>query len=149
MSDADIVMSPEPTSPIDDALNEHHREIENSCLEIMSAAYANEPRDLVLRWREVERELLQHMAAEELLLLPRYQEVDPANAQEVRDQHGNLRDHAFEIGVAIQLHTIQCDQLQEFVGELRAHAAFEAALYRWAQQHLGTDRRRRLLQVLR
>ena len=131
-------------------LGQHHREIEDACLAILSAGFADEPRDLTRRWSEVEHQLLDHMTAEEHLLLPAYQRADPENAQDLRDQHARLRERAFDIGIAIQLHTIRCEQLQQFVAELRAHARNEeASLYRWADQHLGDDEHHRLRAWLR
>jgi hypothetical protein len=67
----------------------------------------------------------------------------------LREQHSTLHDRAFDIGIAVQLHVIHCDQLREFIDELRAHAARENALYGWAQEHLKSDGRRQLLAVLR
>ncbi|HEU4726392.1 MAG TPA: hemerythrin domain-containing protein [Kofleriaceae bacterium] len=138
------------THSVEDVLGAHHREIEAECFEIMSAGFADEPRDLTLRWAKVERELLEHMAAEEQLAFPDYQREDPENAQDLRDEHAVLREHALEIGIAIQLHTIRCEQLQQFVDELRAHAAHEErSLYRWAQAHLDPDRRHALISLVR
>ncbi len=136
--------------PVDDVLGEHHLEIEAECLEIMSAGLADDPRDLVRRWAKVERELLEHMAAEERMVFPAYQRADPENAQDLRDDHAVLREHALEIGIAIQLHTIRRDQLQRFVDQLRAHARREeASLYRWAQGNMDASHRHTLLALVR
>jgi len=135
-----------PAGSVGDLLGEHHRDIEAACLEIMSAALADDPRDLVLRWRAVERRLLDHMAAEEQVLLPAYQQAEPENAQDLRDEHAVLRDHAYEIGISIQLHAISCARLQQFVDELRAHTRREqASLYRWTEQHGGAAELQRLV----
>jgi len=137
-----------PNGPVSDALSEHHREIEAACLEIMAAGFTDDPRDLALRWRVIERELLAHLATEEDLLLPAYQHADPENAQLLREDHEAIRKHALELAVAIQLHSIRIEQLQAFVDELRAHAhREETSLYLWAQANLALDHdhRRRLL----
>lgn len=137
-----------PSGQVSDTLAEHHREIERACLEIMSAGLADDPRDLTLRWRVIERELLAHMATEEDLLLPAYQHADPENAQWLRDDHAALRKRALELAVSIQLHSVRIEQLQEFVDALKAHAAREErTLYPWAQANLDlhVDHRRRVL----
>jgi hemerythrin superfamily protein len=145
-----VSCSPLACYPVDDVLGAHHREIEAECLEIMSAGFADDPRDLVWRWGKVERELLEHMAAEERMVFPAYQQADPENAQDLRDEHAVLREHALAIGVAIQLHTIRCEQLQHFVDEMRAHARHEeASLYRWAQGNLDASHRHTLLALVR
>jgi len=136
--------------PVDDVLGAHHLEIEAECLEIMSACFTDDPRDLTLRWGKVECELLEHMAAEEHMVFPDYQRADPENAQDLRDEHAVLREHALELGIAIQLHTIRREQLQLFVDQLRAHARHEeATLYRWAQGNLDASHRHTLLALVR
>jgi hemerythrin superfamily protein len=136
--------------PVDDVLGAHHREIEAACLEIMSAGFADDARDLTFRWGKVERELLEHMAAEERMVLPAYQRANPENAQDLRDEHAVLRERALDIGIAIQLHTIRCEHLQQFVDRLRAHARHEeASLYRWAQGNLDAGHRHTLLALVR
>lgn len=132
-------------SPVGRVLAQHHREIEEACLAIMSAGFADQPRDLVACWRDVEHQLFDHMMAEEEFLFPAYQRAEPENAQDLRDQHAWLREHAFEIGVAIELHTIRIEQLRQFVNELRAHARNEeASLYSWAERHVPGDQARRI-----
>lgn len=122
------------------AMDQHYREIEEACLALLSAGFADDSRDLVRCWSDIERRLLDHMAAEERSLLPAYQREAPESAQELRDQHARLREQASEIGVAIQLHTIRCEQLEDFVATLRAHARREeASLYRWAERKLATS----------
>lgn len=136
--------------PVDAVLGAHHREIEAECLEIMSAGFADDAPDLTRRWGKVERELLQHMAAEERMVFPAYHQANRENAQDLRREHAALRAHALEIGIAIQLHTIRCEQLQQFVDQLRAHARHEeASLYRWAQGNLDASHRHTLLALVR
>jgi len=140
-----------PSGPISHALTRHHREIEAACTEIMAAGYTDDPRDLTLRWRVIERELLAHLATEEELLLPAYQRADPENAQLLREDHERIRKHALELAVSIQLHAVRIDQLQAFVDELRAHAHLEeTSLYVWAEANLALDHdyRRRLLALV-
>jgi hypothetical protein len=64
MRHAESVPSPSQADrPIDDVLGAHHRGMEAACLEIVRAGSAADPRDLALRWRRVERERLEYMAA--------------------------------------------------------------------------------------
>jgi hemerythrin superfamily protein len=140
-----------PSGPVSDALTTHHREIEAACLEIMAAGYTDDPRDLTLRWRVIERELLAHMATEEQLLLPAYERAEPEIAQALRADHAALRARAMELAVAIQLHAVRVEQLRAFVDALRAHAAREeTSLYLWTQANLPLDHdhRRRLLALV-
>lgn len=126
--------------PLGHLMGQHYREIEETCLAVLGAGLADDPRDLVQCWSAVEHQLVDHMMAEERFLLPSYQRTDPETAQALRDQHARLRDRASEIGIAIQLHTIRCEQLEDFVAELRAHARDEeASLYRWADRQLAQE----------
>lgn len=139
-----------PAGRIDDALSAHHGALDAACLELMGAAHSADPRALAQRWREVERDLLEHMAAEEQLMLPEYGEHDPDVARALRNEHTALRDHMFELGVAVQFHALRWEALQYFVDELRAHARREELiLYRWAEDHIDPDARERLLRIVR
>jgi hemerythrin-like domain-containing protein len=135
--------------PNDDALGAHHREMEAVCLELVRAGGARESRDLALRWRRLERELLEHIAAEEALLFPAYQQLHRENAQHLRAEHAGLRVHVLDIGIGIQLGTIRGEQLQRFLEALRGHARHEeATLYAWTQGNLDHNQRHTLLALL-
>ncbi len=135
--------------PIGHILDQHHREIEEACLELLGACCAGDPSDLARRWGEIEHQLYDHMMAEEHFLFPAYQRDDPENAQDLRDQHALLRELALDLGVAIQLHTVRMEQIQAFVAALRAHAQCEeASLYRWADRHVSDDERHRMHEYL-
>ena len=135
--------------PIGHVLDQHHREIEEACLTLLSAGFADEPRDLARCWGEIEHQLYDHMMAEEHFLFPAYQHAEPENAQDLRDQHARLREQALEIGVAIQLHAVRMEQIEAFVAELRAHARNEeVGLYRWAERHVSEDHGRWLRDYL-
>lgn len=131
--------------PIGHLLDQHHREIEEACLALLSAGFVGDPSELARRWSEIEHQLCDHMMAEEHFLFPSYQHAEPENAQDLRNQHARLREQVLEIGVAVQLHTVCMDQLQAFAAALRAHAQREeASLYRWADRHVSNDERHRM-----
>jgi len=136
--------------PVDDVLGAHHREIEAECLAILDAGLADHRHELSGRWAKVERELLEHMAAEERMVFPAYEQANRENAQKLRGAHSSLRELVVEIGAAIRLRTLRHDQLRRFLDELRAHARHEdASLYRWAQGNLDASRRHTLLVLVR
>lgn len=138
----DTATSPPPVGHI---LDQHHREIEEACLALLGAGFADEPGELVRRWGEIGHQLYNHMMAEEHFLFPAYQHAEPENAQGLRDQHARLREQALEIAVAVELHTVRMEQIQAFVAALRAHAQREeASLYRWADCHVSDDERHRM-----
>lgn len=131
--------------PLGHVVDQHHREIEDACLALIAAGLANEPSEIAKQWASIERKLLDHMTAEEHLVLPAYQHADPGNAQALRDQHAGLREQVLEISIAIQLHTVRLEQLRQFVAALRAHATDEeSSMYRWAERHVPEDLRHRM-----
>jgi hemerythrin superfamily protein len=127
-------------------LLDHHAEIDASCLELMGAAFVDDPPTLARRWRVFEHQLLDHMAAEEELLIPTYQLTSPEQAQELRADHILLRDILERVALDVELHTIRIERLKELVGLLRAHAhREELTMYPWIQRHLSTVLRKRLV----
>lgn len=134
--------TPPPSGHI---LDQHHREIEEACLALLGACCAGDPSDLARRWSDIEHQLYDHMMAEEHFLFPAYQHDEPENAQDLRDQHAQLREQALDLGIAVELHTVRMEQIQAFVAALRAHGQCEeASLYRWADRHLADDERHRM-----
>jgi hypothetical protein len=118
-------------------LPDHHRRLRALTRELMSAAYADDPRALCERWVELETELLDHMAAEEDIVLPAYADHAPDDARAILADHVRLRDLTLALGVAIELHEITALQLAELEAALERHAAHEdAGMYPWAQLHL-------------
>jgi hemerythrin superfamily protein len=121
-------------------LGQHHLEIEEACLALLDACCTGDPRKIARSWREFEFQLYDHMMAEEHFLFPVYQQDEPENTQELRDQHARLRELVVELGVALQLRTIHLAQIEAFVAALRDHEEREdASLYRWADRHLADD----------
>jgi hemerythrin superfamily protein len=136
--------------PVDDVLGAHHREIEAGCLEVMTGGPAGDPEQLALRWAKVEREILEHMTAEERMVFPAYQHAAAETARALRAEHAVLREHALAIAIAIKLHTVRSEQLQQFAHALREHARHEEeSLYRWAQGNLDASHRHTLLALVR
>jgi hypothetical protein len=136
---------PTPSAPPSGQLLDQHHEIEHACLALLRAGCSGEPADFTRGWGEIEHQLYDHMMAEEHFLFSAYQYDEPDHAQRLRDQHARLRELAFEIGVAVELHALRMEQLQAFIAALRAHGQYEeASLYRWADRHVSDDARHRM-----
>jgi hypothetical protein len=130
-------------------LGQHHLEIEEACLALLDACCTGDPGEIARAWGEIEFQLYDHMMAEEHFLFPAYQQDEPENAQDLRDQHARLRDLVVELGVALQLRTVHLAQIEAFVGALRDHEEREdASLYRWADGHLADDERHQMRDYL-
>ncbi len=118
-------------------LPDHHRRIEAKCRELLASAYADDARELVTRWCELEAELLDHIAAEEEVILPSYTEHAPGDAKRILDDHARIRELVTPIGVEVELHEMRAARLRRLVEALDAHAAHEdSVMYPWAQLNL-------------
>ena len=90
-------------------------------------------------WSRFERELLAHLEAEEIFLLPTFQREYPHETEGLREEHLNIRLLLADLGVKLELHALREQQARHLVELLQAHAAREEALlYRWAK-HLSSD----------
>jgi len=126
-------------------LAEHHRALEEAGSELLARTYADEPRALSQEYRVFEREVLDHLAAEELVILPGYQDASPHDAAAIRADHAAIRQQLFRVGLEIDLHLIRAHTVERLLAQLREHAQREdAAMYPWAQLHLPLSTKRRL-----
>lgn len=113
---------------------------------LLSKTYADEPRELVAQYRLFERAILEHVAAEEELILPAYAEAAPLDAKELASEHAAIRNALIKVGVEVELHVVRAHTVAALVRVLRAHAAREdRAMYPWAQVHLSAPARGQLI----
>lgn len=92
--------------------------------------------DLRSEWNVFNRHLVEHMHAEETLVLPEFARVHQHEALELLREHGRIREELLELGVALDLHAIRFKQSQAFIARLNAHAAREERfLYPWLDTH--------------
>lgn len=126
-------------------LLKHHRALETACQALLAHTYGDDPRELVFNYRAFERSTLEHIAAEEDLLLPAYAEHAPEDARSIRDDHVAIRQLLFRVGIDVELHSVRVDTVKQLIEKLQAHAAREdAAMYPWAQEHLPLTLQRQL-----
>lgn len=118
-------------------LSDYHHRLELKCRFMLGAAYADDPRGLGTAWNELESELLDHMAAEEDVILPGYATYAPEDAHRIRAEHARIRSLVTPIGVDVDLHEVHVARLRLLVDALEAHSASEdAAMYPWAAEHI-------------
>lgn len=128
---------------------EHHHEIEAAYRALLVATYTDDSRELITEFRSFEHEILEHMKAEEDVILPAYEHHAPQEAQAVRSDHERIRKQLTRIGIECDLHAIRAATLEELIADLRAHAAREdVQMYPWAQVHLPVDTKRAVVEWL-
>jgi Hemerythrin HHE cation binding domain len=126
-------------------LADHHREIEAACRALLACTYADDPFQLIAQYRAFEHAVLDHLAAEEEVILPGYAEAAPAGARAIRADHAALRQQLLAVGVEVELHFVRAETVCRLIDQLNAHAAREdASMYPWAQLHLPLPAKRRL-----
>lgn len=124
-------------------LPEHHAAIERACVLLRTSALADDPLDLVARYRALEHALLAHMNAEEELLLPAYALQFPDDAAAIRAAHEALRHDLYRLGVDVELRCLRLGAIDRMIATLRDHAAHEdRLLYPWARTFLKQAGRR-------
>jgi hemerythrin superfamily protein len=122
-------------------LADHHERIEEACRDLLSETFADDPRALCHRWRAFEAEVLDHMAAEEEVVLPACARFAPAEVEAIRVEHERLRDLLGQVGMEVELHAVRADTVQRLIGCLEEHARREElALYPWAKHNLSPQR---------
>lgn len=140
--------STEMTSSIGERLLADHHHFDALFSRLLADMHAGEWRTCQGTWSRFERELLEHMAAEEALVLPAFELVNPAETARLREEHATVRRLLADLGVRLELHAVKEEHVQRLVESLRSHAAREdALLYRWAAQ-LAPDLQRALFDRL-
>ena len=141
-------MPTEMTSSIGDRLLADHRHFDTLFGQLLADMHAGEWDVCQGTWSRFERELLEHMAAEEALVLPIFELVNPAETARLREEHATVRRLLADLGVGLELHAVKEEQVQRLVESLRAHATREdALLYRWAAE-LNPDLKKALFDRL-
>jgi hemerythrin superfamily protein len=116
-------------------LSADHARLDHLFEDIVASARAGDPGALRAEWRRFEAELTSHLELEEQELLPAFARQHPAEAQGLREEHERIRGMLAELGVALDLHCLRADRVEEFVTLVRAHARREEALlYPWASR---------------
>lgn len=126
-------------------LADHHRGIEKAFKTLHAAVLADDCRNIVDEFRCFERAILEHVQAEEEVILPAYELFNPKDAAVIRADHARIRDQLTTAAIETELHKMRAARLTKLIETLRAHAAHEDRhMYPWAQVHLPLSQRQML-----
>lgn len=124
-----------PERQLPRALLADHAEIDRLLRRLHDAAEANAQADLDRTWGELERVMLDHLAEEELYLFPALSAEHPREHAELVRDHARFRDLLAELGIAVELHGMRLETIDDLSDAVREHARREDAfLYPWAQR---------------
>ncbi|MGE0401227.1 MAG: hemerythrin domain-containing protein [Kofleriaceae bacterium] len=121
---------------------EHHRSLRRAGENLMARAHEDDCFALVTEYRMFEKQILEHLRAEEEVVLPAYGQACPAEAAQIREAHAMIRKRLEATALDIELHAIRIDAIRELLALLDEHARFEdRTMYPWAQVHLPATSR--------
>lgn len=127
------------------ALAEHHDEIGTAAKALRASAFADDPLEVIMRYRSLEHAVLEHMRIEEEFVIPAYARHAPADAAVIRLAHGELRRQLFRLGIDAELRMLRLAAIDRLIATLREHAAHEKrGMYPWAQEFLTPVAKREL-----
>jgi len=119
-------------------LPDHHRRLEARCRALVESDETSDAFALRLRWFELETELLEHLSAEEVAIIPSYALEAPDDASRILAEHAQLRDLLTPIGVGPESQRQHADRVARLVDLLDRHADHEdLQMYPWAQRNLS------------
>jgi hypothetical protein len=126
----------------DFSLPQHHHDLEAHFQRLMARCQDGDPIELRCEWSLFERELADHLELEERELIPRFRRDRPADAAQICHEHDQIRLGLTELGLALDLHALRAEAVQNFLDLLRAHARREEALfYPWVTEHAHDNQR--------
>jgi hemerythrin-like domain-containing protein len=130
-------------------LHEDHERLDKLFADLLAAFQADAREDAACLWSAFDRGLRTHMELEERDLFPAFTTVNAPEAAALLREHDRIRQRLLDLGIGVDLHLTRDYQVEEFVRDLRAHAAREdALLYQWAQRELHPTVRASLRQRL-
>ena len=113
-----------------------HEQIEYS-LQYLAGAVRSGARRALLRecWVRFELSLLDHLAAEERYLFGVVAEAHRAGIEALRAEHLQIRQALAELGLSVDLGTMNIQEIEALRTLLAAHSAHESySLYQWLEE---------------
>ena len=128
-------------------LLQQHEHVEDECRALLGSVYVDEPRLLDTHWASLEAQLLDHMAAEEELILPGYARDVPDDARTIRAGHDALRTLIAELSLEARRHAITVETVERLIVTLHEHTEAEGSvMYAWAETNILEPRGSKLFQ---
>lgn len=147
--DMNALLSTDEVWRIRSRMTTDHHELAGLFERLRDAFAADAREDTQTLWTELQRRLGAHLDAEETLLFPRFQAVDPGETKALLADHVRLRAQLEELGVGVDLKLVREAVAKAFLDTLEAHAHREdELLYRWADDAADEATRRALAERL-
>jgi hemerythrin-like domain-containing protein len=115
-----------------------HDEIDRHLDELITAFETGDRDAAAAAFRAAEHLLLAHFDLEERLLFPEFAAIEPAETEELRREHREIRTKLEELAIGVDLHATRLSAIRELVQWLRRHAEREhELLYNWADRYFA------------
>jgi hemerythrin superfamily protein len=116
---------------------EHHRSLHRAGEALMARAREDDCDSVVPEFRTFEKQVLDHMRAEEDIILPAFADASPTEAADIRNAHATIRKQLERTALDVELHAIRVEAIRNLLAMLDDHAKYEdRTMYPWAQIHL-------------
>jgi iron-sulfur cluster repair protein YtfE (RIC family) len=126
-----------------------HRRLEALMDRVLDASLGGDREELAALWDQFDAQLLAHLEAEELHLIPILSQTSARDARALMHEHKLIRERLAELDVAVDLHAVRATMVKQFIDELQAHAAHEdALLYARSDAAFAPSTRRAVLNAL-
>lgn len=133
-----------------DVLCADHQDLDRIFDRLLAEVRARDDAAADQTWSDFERELRNHMDAEERYILPRLDDTAPNDASHIRAEHDKVRHLLDEMGVSLELHVLPEEKVEALVALLRAHAKHEeSSLYPFADSILADEAKQSLFDRIR
>lgn len=120
------------------ALREDHRELERTFTRLLAKFRGGDDDEMRTCWAHLEADLSAHLAAEEHVILPRFEKEHPEAAARILREHADIRAALESLGVDLDLHALRAETAERFIDRLRQHAEYEdQVFYAWADASLS------------
>lgn len=138
-------MTPMPTQALEGPramLASDHARLDRLFSRLLAIFRSGDREAIQALWTSFDEGLTAHLDAEEQYVLPLFEQVDPREAEALREEHAGFRQTLADLGVGVDLHMVGTPMATKFVEALREHARREDALmYQWADRNVGDEGR--------
>jgi hypothetical protein len=126
-------------------MHEDHVAIAGALRQLAEDAHRGDVAAMRATFDAVDEALRGHLAYEDDRLLPRFADADASEAAALRDEHARIRRRLDDLGIALELHSLRAEMIDDFIDLLYRHAVREErALYAWSERALPVAERHAL-----
>ena len=137
-------------SELRETMRSDHEHLEQLFVDLLAAFQADARQEAARLWSAFDVGLRTHLQLEEQCIFPEFAKRHADETELLLREHAEIRRRLLELGVGVDLHITRDEQVEQFIRNLRAHAAREdALLYQWAERDLPGESRTRLGQWLK